>query len=88
MKMDDLRELVEKELADESFSTRTHGRSSTYRDGCRGPLCMRANRSRHRRLRSGDEDDYGYQGILDKMLEPFQADHDRVRGELTQLKGA
>lgn len=87
MNMDDLRELVEKELADESYATRTHGRSSTYRDGCRGPLCQRVNRNRHTRLRSGGVNDYGYQGILDKMLEPFQAAHDTMRGEL-QAKGA
>lgn len=88
MKMDDLQALVEKELADERYITRTHGRGSTYKAGCKGPLCQRVNRSRQRTLRAGEQASQGYQAILDQMLEPFQKAHDSEREELLQAKGA
>lgn len=88
MNIDDLKQLVDQELADERFLTRTHGRGSTYRDGCKGPLCQRANRRRHNRIRTGRPDTAGYQAILDKMLEPFQRAHDLDRAEMMQKKGA
>lgn len=88
MNMDDLKALVEKELADENYLTRTHGRGATYRAGCKGPLCQRANRNRHQRIRTGAAEAHGYQAILDRMLEPFQAAHDEVRADLLQKKGA
>lgn len=82
MTMDDLCQLVEKELADENYITRTHGRGSTYRAGCKGPLCQRANRNRHQRIRTGDAATHGYQAVLDQMLEPFQKKHEASRTEL------
>lgn len=91
MNIDDLKLLVEQELAEEQFSGRTHGRGSTYRDGCRGPLCQRANRNRHKRLRTGEAAN-GYQAILDRMLEPFQKQHEQdkadLKSQLLQQKGA
>lgn len=32
------------EISDENFETRTHGRKSTYKAGCQGPLCKKAHR--------------------------------------------
>lgn len=40
---------VEAELADGEYSSRTHGKVSTYMWGCRGPLCKKAHRD-YRRL--------------------------------------
>lgn len=37
---------IEQELDDPRWKTRTHGSIGTYVDGCRGPLCRRANRER------------------------------------------
>jgi len=77
--------LVEKELADEKFSGRLHGRTSVYRDGCRGPLCLRAIRLRQRRQRGGGS---GSMAMIDKMLEPFQCAHEQDREQLATQKGA
>lgn len=43
------------ELTDERFSTRTHHRRKLYDDGCKGPLCRKAERDRSRqRYRRGN----------------------------------
>lgn len=41
---DKLPDEVKTELLDSEFSTRTHGKKSTYAQGCRGPLCRLAER--------------------------------------------
>lgn len=43
---------IKQELADEKFTGRVHGRSDTYRDGCRGQLCKYRERTRKREARA------------------------------------
>lgn len=83
--MTELQVLVEKELADEKFSGRVHGRPSVYRDGCRGPLCLRAIRLRQRRQRGGGS---GSLAVIDAMLEPFQQAHEAGMSCCVVQKGA
>lgn len=40
---------IREELNDRKFKSRTHGARSTYAQGCRGPLCKKAERDRARR---------------------------------------
>jgi hypothetical protein len=83
--MNEIQVLVEKELADEKFQGRTHGRPSVYRDGCRGPLCLKAVRDRQRRQRNGGA---GSMAIVDALLEPYQAAHEKALAEMAQARGA
>src|SRR4051794_27918208 len=65
---DEIPDDVRAELADEKFSTRTHGKRGTYakgsvpgEKGCRGPLCRKAERDEaeakyaRRRARDGKQ---------------------------------
>jgi len=57
--MDRLERDTADELADEEFSTRKHYSRSTYKDGCHGPLCLKAERdkaARRYRARKPDKD--------------------------------
>lgn len=40
--------MIQLEIEDERFLTRTHGRTATYDDGCRGPFCKKAHRDKQR----------------------------------------
>lgn len=71
--MNEIEVLIEKELADERYAGRLHGRTSVYRDGCRGPLCLKAVRDRQRRQRGSGP---GNMAILDSLLVPYQEKHE------------
>lgn len=73
--MDALEKEVKAELEDSRFDNRRHGTRACYRAGCRGPLCKREVRRIRRRYREPAGEPY--QGALDKMLEPFQEEHNR-----------
>lgn len=45
---DELPEDIKVELSDEKFADRKHHSRATYADGCRGPLCRKAERDRGR----------------------------------------
>lgn len=49
MQTDQLPDDVRAELEDERYKTRVHYSRATYAEGCRGPLCRKAERDRGRR---------------------------------------
>lgn len=57
--MDQLERDTADELADEEFTNRKHYSRSTYKDGCHGPLCTKAERdkaARRYKVRRPDKD--------------------------------
>lgn len=61
------------EFSSAEFSHRNHG-LKTYMDGCRGPLCMQANRLYYRQKRGAEATDHWqiYDPILTVLAEQIQ----------------
>ena len=48
---DDLISKIVDELTDPEYEGRTHGRRTTHKAGCKGPLCLKSERDRSNRRR-------------------------------------
>lgn len=60
------------EVLDENFNTRQHHNVGTYNQGCRGPLCRKANREHPRRKSSaGTVTQLREERVYDPVLEYF-----------------
>lgn len=45
----DIHNDAQREVSDPAFAGRTHGKRATFAAGCKGPMCMKANRDRARK---------------------------------------
>lgn len=61
-----LRELII-ELEDTSYITRTHGKPSTYRAGCKGHLCRYVERTRRRTVRAEEVEQSLPSGVIPEV---------------------
>lgn len=63
------------ELSDPKFITRTHGSRGTHNDGCKGPMCRKANRDRMRVVKNGAPQKRfkGTEEILEKLIAEHKA---------------
>lgn len=69
---DDLISKIVDELTDPDYSGRTHSYRTTYKAGCRGPLCLKSERDRSNRKRAKANPDRRARpqmGELDAFLE-------------------
>lgn len=54
---DDLISKIVDELTDPEYSGKTHGCRTTYKTGCKGPLCLKSERDRSNRKRANKNPD-------------------------------
>lgn len=77
---------IDAELADEEFSTATHGTAYCYGKGCKGPICKKGNRDRRRKTRNatpvpGPADDIIEQRLLQYLkLRDIEREQFRLKG--------